>query len=453
MKTLGRFIAGLVGFLSALVGGLLYYRIRSRAGTAVWTPKMTASAVSPFSAVAGLLAAVLGGLLRAPLTVAAGLFGWAISTRYVQSVTAPHDGFRRAFGDGWQGKMSPDCYERKLDRRWSWRLPQAQEPCLEQDVPFWTIPGTSRQLLADIWQPPQGVKPSGAGYVYLHGSGWFVLDKDVGTRTFFRHLAAQGHTVMDVSYRMYPETDMPGMVADAKRAVAWLRQNAARYNVDPQKIVLGGGSAGAHLALMAAYTPGSPQLTPEDLQGVDTSVRGVAVFYAPIDMRAQVKYGEEVFENPITHKEDQPGMLELALRKVLAPPLTLLSRTVSPELYRWYQENSAKIAGLNQAEVFVDLMGGGPQDLSEKYDLYSPLAHAGPTSPPTLLLQGEDDYFVPYTATLDLQRKLAQNGIPAVAVLYPHTDHAFDMVLPEVSPVAQSAIYEVDCFLALMAGE
>ena len=48
----------------------------------------------------------------------------------------------------------------------------------------------------------------------------------------FRHLAAQGHVVMDVSYRLAPEADLLGMVGDVKRSVAWLKANAARYGVD-----------------------------------------------------------------------------------------------------------------------------------------------------------------------------------------------------------------------------
>ena len=63
---------------------------------------------------------------------------------------------------------------------------------------------------------------SGLAVVYLHGGAWYGLDKDVGTRPLFRHLAAQGHVVVDVAYRLFPETDLPGMVADAKRALAWV---------------------------------------------------------------------------------------------------------------------------------------------------------------------------------------------------------------------------------------
>jgi acetyl esterase/lipase len=87
--------------------------------------------------------------------------------------------------------------------------------------------------------------------VYLHGSAWCMLDKDVGTRPLFRHLAAQGH----VAYWLFPETDLPGMVADAKRALAWMKHHAADLQVRPDRVVVAGGSAGGHLGLLAAYAP------------------------------------------------------------------------------------------------------------------------------------------------------------------------------------------------------
>ena len=68
-------------------------------------------------------------------------------------------------------------------------------------------PRCRRRLLCDLWQPPRGVASSGLALVFLHGGAWYMLDKDFFTRPFFRHLAAQGHVVMDVAYRMYPETD------------------------------------------------------------------------------------------------------------------------------------------------------------------------------------------------------------------------------------------------------
>ena len=64
-----------------------------------------------------------------------------------------------------------------------------------------------------------------------------MMDKDFQTRPFFRHLVAQGHTVMDVAYRLCPEVDIYGMVGDVKRAIAWMKTNASRYGVNPEKIV------------------------------------------------------------------------------------------------------------------------------------------------------------------------------------------------------------------------
>ena len=69
---------------------------------------------------------------------------------------------------------------------------------------------------------------SGLAFVYLYGSAWWILDKDFGTRPLFRQLAAQGHVIMDVAYRLCPEVDIYGMVGDVKRTVAWMMSSAAR---------------------------------------------------------------------------------------------------------------------------------------------------------------------------------------------------------------------------------
>jgi acetyl esterase/lipase len=121
---------------------------------------------------------------------------------------------------------------------------------VERDVAFATVPGTDRRLLADVWSPPHGIEPSGLGFIYLHGGGYTAFDKGGPTESWFRHLATQGHVVMDVSYRLIPETNIPGMQDDVKRAVAWLKRNGGRYGVNPDRIVLGGGSGGSHLALL-----------------------------------------------------------------------------------------------------------------------------------------------------------------------------------------------------------
>ena len=82
--------------------------------------------------------------------------------------------------------------------------------------------------------------------------------------------------------------------------------------------------------------------------------------------------------------------------------------------------------------------------------LASPVTHASAGSPPRLLIQGTPDVITPMIATHELHDCRVENGVPAVNITYPMTKHAFDLILPQVSPAAQSAIYYLERFLALM---
>jgi acetyl esterase/lipase len=100
-----------------------------------------------------------------------------------------------------------------------------------------------------------------------------------------------------------------------------------------------------------------------------------------------------------------------------------------------------------------NLLGGTPAEVPEAYALASPVTHAGPESPPTLLLQGADDCFQPATLTRALHDRLVAAGVSSVYVEYPQTEHGFDLILPRYGPAAQAAVYEVERFLAVMTQE
>ena len=165
-------------------------------------------------------------------------------------------------------------------------------------MPFATVPGSDRVLLCDVWHTPDGVAPSGIAMVYLHGGGYAVFDKDLLSRRLFARLAAQGHVVVDVAYRQYPETDVPGMAADALRAVAWVREHAAELGVDQDRIVLAGGSAGGHLALLAAYGHDTPAITPPELVGTDLHVQAVVSYYGQVGLDIDVLAHQPRQDNP-----------------------------------------------------------------------------------------------------------------------------------------------------------
>ncbi|MGC9349187.1 MAG: alpha/beta hydrolase, partial [Anaerolineae bacterium] len=326
----------------------------------------------------------------------------------------------------WEGRLARDVPAPRLARmlrwRWQWgQVPFPPTPTLTRDLAFATVPGEGRPLLCDLWEPSPAVRRSGVAVIYLHGGGWQAFDKDVATRPFFRHLTSQGHVVMDVAYRLARETDMAGMLGDTKRALAWMKRNGTRYGVDPSCIVLTGGSAGGHLAMLAAYTPNHPEFDPEDLRGIDTSVRGAISYYGIPDLRTLEHHWSEQTMNPLA---------------------TALGRMLGFFPQEGY---------LPWSKLVRRLFGGPLHEVQEDLLRFSPVAYAGPHCPPTLLLQGLHDHITPVEDVRALHELLRAAGRPAVLVELPQVEHAFDLIALQISPPAQVALYDVERFLALLA--
>jgi len=94
-----------------------------------------------------------------------------------------------------------------------------------------------------------------------------------------------------------------------------------------------------------------------------------------------------------------------------------------------------------------DLVGGGPEDAAEKYDLASARTHVRPGLPPTLIIQGEYDMLVPVEPARELAKQLREAHVPVDYVELPQTDHGFDLALPQISPPAHVAIQAILRFL------
>ena len=222
------------------------------------------------------------------------------------------------------------------------------------------------------------------------------------------------------------------MVADVKRAIAWVKANGAEYGANPERVVLVGGSAGGHLALLAAYTPNHPELDPADVDA-DTSVRAVVSYYGLPDLRASYDYFQTGFDHVMVEetlgKSVVDGIKAILLRTGILPP-------------------GGKYAGYT--DLLPNLLGGTPEDVPELYHLGSPINHVGPHCPPTLLLQGDHDLGGMVPDVRRLHRALRGAGVASVCVEFPDTEHAFDLVFPKWAPAAQAATYDTERFLALM---
>jgi acetyl esterase/lipase len=434
-----KWIATILGLLSAAFAAVVRRPANSYQGFMV---KSTATANSPALVVLGTLAAALGLRLRAPVATLCGVAGAGVGATYIRKVTAAHDEFERALGPDWRHGLSQDTERTMLRRRLTWRLPRVPEPTWTRDVPFWTIPGTSRQLLADIWEPATGVKRPGTVIVYLYGGSWHFFDKDVLTRPFFRQLCAQGHVVMDAAHRSCPETDVFGMVHDVHRAVAWIKANAARYGVDPEKVVTMGGSSGAHIALLAGYATDHPELKPAELGDVDTSVMAVVSWYGIPELESAFEHwlrqAAGAPEAPAVPRPEPGKLSRLLTALVMGRPLTAAQSPPAPPV----------------RALMRNLIGGLPDEVPDRRDLASPVHHVNASCPPTLMFQGTHDAVVPLGAARRLYRALQCAGVPVVYIEYPWTEHAFDLMYPPLAnPAARAALYDLERFLAIVTSE
>ena len=236
---------------------------------------------------------------------------------------------------------------------------------------------------------------------------------------------------MDIAYTLWPDSDIPQMVQEVNQAILWLKRNSERYNIDPQRITLSGGSAGGHLALLAAYTPGHPAFQPPDDDG-DTSVNAVIAYYPPVDFRAMYDDMEAVFGNFLRDKRVAflANQATAALKKLgYIPP--------NYEIH-------------DDLNLIRQMLGGSPDEIPEVYELLSPINYVDPRDPPTLIFQGEDDFFRLTPSLRELHKMLKRTGVPVIYIELPYTPHGFDLFLPQISPVALRSFREMDRFLYLI---
>jgi acetyl esterase/lipase len=198
-------------------------------------------------------------------------------------------------------------------------------------------------------------------------------------------MAAQGYTVVAIDYRHAPEHRFPTQIEDVQAALAWIRDRAATYSIDPGRMALVGWSAGAHLAMLAAYEPGA------------LPIRAVVSYYGPVNLAAGY------YDPPVPDPIDTTAVLE-------------------------------------------SFLGGNPKQLPELYQRASPVFAVRPGLPPTLLIYGQRDHIVQLSYGQQMYERLTRSGNPAALIAIPWAEHAFDAVFR--GPSNQIALYYTERFLA-----
>jgi len=149
-----------------------------------------------------------------------------------------------------------------------------------RDLVYTTVP---RALHLDLYVPA-GTAPAPV-IVWVHGGGWQSGDKSLGAQHPALRQRGRGYAVASVEYRLSGEAIFPAQIADCKAAIRWLRANAARYRLDPQRIAAWGSSAGGHLVALLGTSAGVGSLE-DPAQGharESSAVRAVVDWYGPTD--------------------------------------------------------------------------------------------------------------------------------------------------------------------------
>ncbi len=157
-----------------------------------------------------------------------------------------------------------------------------------EDVIYGRKFGTA--LTLDVFQP---AKTNGVGIIFMVSGGFFSSHEAINP-VFFRAFLDRGYTVFTVVHGSQPKFTISEIELDIHRAVRFIRHNASRYGVDPQRFGISGGSAGGHLSLTMATqgAKGDPDAK-DPVERESSEIQCAACFFPPTDFLNYAKPDED----------------------------------------------------------------------------------------------------------------------------------------------------------------
>jgi acetyl esterase/lipase len=255
---------------------------------------------------------------------------------------------------------------------------------VERDLVYGQADRVELQLNLALPTKSKGPFPA---VVCIHGGGWYQGQRqELDSMT--EMLARRGYVAATVSYRLVPTARFPAQIQDCKAAVRWIRANARKYHIDPDRIGAIGFSAGAHLCCLLGVTDkkdglegsgGNPQLS--------SRVQAVVSFFGRTD------FTKKTWSNDLEKK------------------------------------------------IFVPLIGASFNDKPELYKRVSPIVYVSRTSPPFLLFHGAEDNLVPPCNSTDMAEKLQAAGVSARAIIVEGVGHGrAHPIVREAAPPGKALI-------------
>lgn len=252
-----------------------------------------------------------------------------------------------------------------------------------------------RVNFADIWRrtdlPRDGKAPV---LLQVPGGAWAIGMRRPQAYPLLSHLADRGWVCVSIDYRVSPKHTWPDHIVDVKRALAWIKDNIADYGGDPDFVAITGGSAGGHLASLAALTFDDPQYQP-GFEDADTSVVAAVPIYGRYDWVSTHGSGRKEF-------------------------IAFLQKFVVKKRFAENQKVYSDASSINRLR---------------------------PDAPPFFILHGKDDSIIPVPEGREFAEELGKVSTSAVAYAeIPHAQHAFDFYYG--SPRAHYTARAVEEFLS-----
>ncbi len=237
----------------------------------------------------------------------------------------------------------------------------------------------NHEIKANIFLPK--VKQKHPVLVYFHGGGFIFGNRDEGLPHVLRdELLVHNYAVVSADYRLAPETKLDKMVKDASDIIIYLRKEGVKkFNINPDKIAVVGGSAGGYLALSTGYN-------------VEPPPRAIIAISTPTDFSASniEKGDEEVLEQPGPYDVVSDGIISYG------------DYTTRMDLWRFLAKNR-----LANSEVF----GFDVTKDTTRLKTFMLTKQITSSYPPTLLLHARKDPLVPLSAVEPFKKFLKEKGI------------------------------------------
>ena len=236
-------------------------------------------------------------------------------------------------------------------------------------------------LHLDYWQPELKSGERSPAVVMIHGGAWIA-----GSRKqmfwYGKHFAENGYFAVSAEYRMLPDHGFPKCVYDVKEAVRWVRRNADKFNIDPDRIAVMGSSAGGHLSAFVANTSPEDGFEGPGDDGTPTDVSVAVLIYPAVDLR------------PYEGMADREGFY----------------------------------LGKNAAKMLDRFVTQDQKDVENPYVRASPITYIDEDTPPTIIFSGTGDSLVPIEHVRAYFDALSEAGIAARLVEFEGQQHGFDHI-------------------------